>query len=204
MKKDVFSTLNKIDVGAYIEKKGGYNYLSWSNAVTELLKVCPDATWVIHEYTDNDGNVRPYMRTESGCYVKITLTVNGIDRTQIMPVWDHRYNTVKEPNGTHVNTSIQRCLAKVISLHGLGLYIYNGEDIPEESKYKDIDKPKGITDNQLILIRELTKDYSASQKLKLDVWLDSNPTSSDASDKIDQLKNKKTSSLQQMKANSAT
>ena len=89
-------------------------------------------------------------------------------------------------------------------MHGLGLYIYNGEDIPEESKYKDIDKPKGITDNQLILIRELTKDYSASQKLKLDVWLDSNPTSSDASDKIDQLKNKKTSSLQQMKANSAT
>ena len=50
----------------------------------------------------------------------------------------------------------------------------------------------------------MTKDYNASQKLKLDVWLDSNPTSSDASDKIDQLKNKKTSSLQQMKANSAT
>ena len=194
--KEIFNILNKIDVGDYIEKKGGYNYLSWSNAVTELLKVCPDSTWVIHEYLDKDGLVSPYMRTESGCYVRVTLTVNGIDRTQIMPVWDNRYRTIAKPDGGHVNTAIQRCLAKVISLHGLGLYIYNGEDLPEdskkeESKKKVVEKPKPLepaSNVQLILIK-----------------VNTNPTMTEASEKIDILKGgQKTMSFKDMKDSSAT
>ena len=211
--KEVFSILNKIDVSDYTDKKGKYNYLSWSNAVTELLKVCPDSTWIVHEYLDGAGVTRPYMKTESGCYVRVTLTVNGIDRTQIMPVWDHRYSTIEKPDGGDVNTAIQRCLAKVISLHGLGLYIYNGEDLPEElgestPKKKTIEKPKPpelASNDQLILIKELMKGKGDDAQKKLHAWVNTNPTMTEASEKIDILKGgQKTMSFKDMKGNSAT
>tara|TARA_R100000656_G_scaffold81775_1_gene59815 strand:+ start:805 stop:1383 length:579 start_codon:yes stop_codon:yes gene_type:complete len=133
---NVFKILNKINVNAWTQKKGQFTYLSWAWAVRELLKVAPNATWKIHEYGDytsfsGSGEARPYMKTDSGCFVKVTVTVNDIDRTQIHPVLDHRNQPIKEPNAFQINTSIQRCLAKAIALHGLGLYIYAGEDLPE-------------------------------------------------------------------------
>ena len=126
----VFKVLDKINVNEFTQKKGQFTYLSWAWAVRELLKVAPNATWEIHEYGDYT-EARPYMKTDSGCFVKVTLTVNDIPRTQIHPVLDHRNQTIKEPNAFQINTSIQRCLAKAIALHGLGLYIYAGEDLPE-------------------------------------------------------------------------
>ena len=137
-KESIFDKLNKINVNDHTEKKGQFTYLSWAYAVKELLKVAPDATWEIHEYDVIHGSTsesvvvrQPYMITDSGCFVKVTLTVNNIARTQVHPVLDHRNQTVKDPNAFQINTSIQRCLAKAIALHGLGLYIYAGEDLPE-------------------------------------------------------------------------
>ena len=127
---NVFKILDKINVNEYTQKKGQFTYLSWAWAVRELLKVSPEATWKIHEY-GNDTEVKPYMETSSGCFVKVTVCVNDIKRTQVHPVLDHRNQTIKEPNSFQINTSIQRCLAKAIALHGLGLYIYAGEDLPE-------------------------------------------------------------------------
>ena len=132
-----FDVLNKIDVSKYTDKKGQFTYLSWAWAVRELLKVAPDATWEIHEYSHaNDaphGEITaPFMRTSAGAFVKVTVTVDGINRTQVHPVLDHRNKTVEEPNAFQINTSIQRCLAKAIALHGLGLYIFAGEDLPRE------------------------------------------------------------------------
>tara|TARA_R100000656_G_scaffold13329_1_gene13684 strand:- start:297 stop:869 length:573 start_codon:yes stop_codon:yes gene_type:complete len=130
--KNVFEQLDKINVNEYTQKKGQFTYLSWAWGVRELLKIAPDATWEVHEYPHGNGETQsPYMRTGAGCFVKVTLTVNGIDRTQVHPVLDHRNQTIKEPNAFQINTSIQRCLAKAIALHGLGLYIYAGEDLPE-------------------------------------------------------------------------
>ena len=127
-----FDKLNKVNVNDYTEKKGQFTYLSWAWAVRELLKVAPDSTWIVHEYPHGNGETQsPYMRTGAGCFVKITLTVDGIDRTQVHPVLDNRNQTIKEPNAFQINTSIQRCLAKAIALHGLGLYIFAGEDLPE-------------------------------------------------------------------------
>ena len=127
---NVFRVLDKINVNEFTQKKGQFTYLSWAWAVRELLKVAPNSTWEIHEYGDYT-EARPYMETDSGCFVKVTLTVNDVPRTQIHPVLDHRNQTIKEPNAFQINTSIQRCLAKAIALHGLGLYIYAGEDLPE-------------------------------------------------------------------------
>lgn len=126
---DTFKTLNSVDVSRNTEQKGNFTYLSWAFAVRELLKVVPEATWDIHEYGPED-NRRPYMQTPAGCFVKVTVYVDGVGRTQVHPVLDNRNSTVNEPDAFQINTSIMRCLTKAISLHGLGLYIYAGEDLP--------------------------------------------------------------------------
>lgn len=126
--KSMFEVLDMIDVSKYTEKKGMFTYLSWAWAVRELLRVDPKATWIIHEYGFDDS--RPFMKTEAGYFVKVTVTVNSVPRTQVHPVLDNRNKAIEKPNAFEINTSIQRCLAKAIALHGLGLYIYAGEDLP--------------------------------------------------------------------------
>ena len=128
-----FEQLNEIDVSEHTEKKGNFTYLSWAWAVRELLKVDPTATWEVHEW-GLEGNRQPYMQTEAGCFVKVTVWVGGIQKTQVHPVLDNRNQTIEKPNAFQVNTSIQRCLAKAIALHGLGLYIFAGEDLPSTPK----------------------------------------------------------------------
>ena len=128
-----FEQLNEIDVSEHTEKKGNFTYLSWAWAVRELLKVDPTATWEVHEW-GLEGNRQPYMQTEAGCFVKVTVWVGGIQKTQVHPVLDNRNQTIEKPNAFQVNTSIQRCLAKAIALHGLGLYIFAGEDLPSIPK----------------------------------------------------------------------
>ena len=74
---------------------------------------------------------RPYLATETGYYVEVAVTVQGVTLSQVHPVLDSSNRTMFEPNAFDINTSIQRCLVKAISLHGLGLYVYAGEDLPE-------------------------------------------------------------------------
>jgi len=128
-KQNVFEKLDSIDVSQHTEKKGKFTYLSWAWAVRELLKVAPTAEWRIHQW-GVEGNRQPYMQTQAGCFVQVSLTIDGVTRTQVHPVLDNRNQTIKEPNAFEINTSIQRCLAKAIALHGLGLYIFAGEDLP--------------------------------------------------------------------------
>ena len=152
----VFDKLNEINVNDYTEKKGNFTYLSWAWAVRELLKVSPEATWSIHEW-GVEGNKQPYMQTQAGCFVQVTVTVNNVDITQVHPVLDHRNKTVEDPDAFQINTSIQRCLAKAIALHGLGLYIYAGEDLPIP--------PEPITSEQYEEITNLIagiKDFDGS------------------------------------------
>jgi len=126
---NVFKTLNKIDVNKHTEKKGKFTYLSWAWAVSELLKNYPTATWEVKRF---DG--LPYLKSDTGFYVEVEVDINGVKRSQLHPVLDNFNKPIVKPNSFQINTSIQRCLAKVISLHGLGLYIYAGEDLPEVVK----------------------------------------------------------------------
>ena len=136
-KESLFEQLDSINVNEYTEKKGQFTYLSWAWAVRELLKVAPDATWKIHEWGYDGVSRQPYMQTEAGCFVQVTVTVHDIERTQVHPVLDNRNQTIEKPNAFQVNTSIQRCLAKAIALHGLGLYIYAGEELPYVEELTD-------------------------------------------------------------------
>ena len=143
--KNAFGLLDKIDVTKHTKKKGKFTYLSWAWAVRELLKIDSGATWHTHEYehsVDADSTyMAPYMHTTTGCYVKVTVKLSddfgGHSRTQVHPVLDHTNKTINNPTSFEINTSIQRCLAKAIALHGLGLYIYAGEDLPTDSSLDD-------------------------------------------------------------------
>ena len=145
-KESTFDILNKVDVNKYKKKKGRFDYLSWAWAVTELLKVRPDSTWHTHEY-EVEGKVRPYMVTEAGFFVKVSVTVDKITRSQIHPVLDNKNETI----------------AKAIALHGLGLYIFAGEDLPEPDVLNDEEKARLLNEAQ-----GMDKSFVSSLREKMD------------------------------------
>lgn len=127
-----FEQLAATDVSRHAEKKGGFSYLSWPYAVAELRKVDPAATWTTTYF---DG--KPYCQTEAGCFVEVELSACGITQKHIHPVLDNRNKPIAKPSCFDINSSIMRCLVKVIAIAtGLGLYIYAGEDLPEVEKPK--------------------------------------------------------------------
>lgn len=121
-----FARLSAINVNDHVEKKGGFSYLSWPYAVAQLRLADPIATWDVRRF-----NGLPYLATEAGVFVEVAVTVQGITLSQIHPVLDGRNRPLIAPTAFDINTSIQRCLVKAIALHGLGLYIYAGEDVPQ-------------------------------------------------------------------------
>jgi hypothetical protein len=137
-KGNEMSDLLKINVNDHTEKKNNLTYLSWAWAWAEVLKVDPQATWQAFEYGPQGAEV-PYMQLPDGsCMVRVGVTIKGHHKTCLLPVMNHRNQAIKGPDAFAVNTAIMRCLAKAISMHGLGLYIYAGEDLPEEDSVKQI------------------------------------------------------------------
>jgi hypothetical protein len=131
-----FEELAKINVNKFTEKKGNLTYLSWAWAVAELLKRDDTATWEYRFCQD-----RPYVQIGETCMVFCTVRAFGKDRTAQLPVMDYKNKAISNPNAMDVNTAMQRCLAKAIALHGIGLYIYAGEDLP------NIEPSSGIAPN---------------------------------------------------------
>ena len=145
--QSTFMKLFKTDVSEYVKKKGNFNYLSWAYAVQELKRACPTARWGVTKAEDGS----PFFKTECGYFVDVWVEVDGVSLSQIHPVLDNRNNAIEKPNAFQINTSLQRALAKAIALHGLGLYIFAGEDLPEpdaltsaeEDNLYDYAKPLG-------------------------------------------------------------
>ena len=135
-----FTELNKIDVNDKTEKKGNLTYLSWAWAWGELKKRHPDATYTIYE--NEDGLF--YHHDERTAWVKTGVTVNGIEHIEYLPVMDYKNNsiTIDKITSTDVNKTIQRSLTKAVARHGLGLYIYAGEDLPDGNE-AEVEKIKG-------------------------------------------------------------
>ena len=124
-----FAALNDINVSEHVEKKGLYSYLSWPFAVAQLRLADPSAAWEVKRF---DG--LPYLKCDTGYFVEVAVTVQRITLSQLHPVLDGKNKPIASPTVFDINTSIQRCLVKAIALHGLGLYIYSGEDLPESAK----------------------------------------------------------------------
>lgn len=153
------SKLLAINVNSHTEKKNGLTYLSWAWAWTEVLKLDPAAKWEAHEWSGLPAMFLP----DGSAMVKVSVTISGDTKTCPLPVMDHRNKAIKQPDAFAINNATMRALAKAISLHGLGLYIYAGEDIPE-AEQTEADKRRMELDELaafLIATHEDGKDMPA-------------------------------------------
>lgn len=131
--ENIFNTLNAINVNDKTEKKNGLTYLSWAWGWGEVKKVYPDARYTIYENTLPNGYVVNYFTDGHTSYVKTGVTIKGLEYIEELPVMDFRNKSILLENMTSfdVNKTIQRSLTKALARHGLGLYIYAGEDLPD-------------------------------------------------------------------------
>jgi len=170
-----WSVLSKIDVSEHVEKKNNLTYLSWAWAWGILKDKYPQATFEKHWFDHACGRL-PYATDPAGnTFVSVTVTIGDEAMTEVMPVLNHANKSVKNPDAFQVNTSLQRALAKAIGLHGLGAYIYQGEDLPPEEKGKEDIPSFGEADNEAEDAAKIEQPKPVAAKTKKD---DAAPTMS--------------------------
>lgn len=151
-----YKQLREVDVTSHVEKKNGLSYLSWAWAVDQLLLRDNTATW---EYRWDNG--APYVAIGQTAMVFCTVTAFGVSRTAQLPVMNHKNQPIPLPiTSFELNTAMQRCLAKAISMHGLGMFLYSGEDLPP-SDIKDEEAEKA----RQARVAELTEKFKAAKTL---------------------------------------
>lgn len=148
MSNSVFQTLSSVNMKDKVERKGQLDYISWANAWAVLKTHYPDAQRKVYECDQTGFN---YFTDGRTCWVKVGITVNDLEHIDYLPVMDFRNNAISVDKVTSmdVNKTIQRSTAKAIALHGLGIFLWTGEDIPDgddtpvaETKELEILSPK--------------------------------------------------------------
>ena len=179
-KKSVFEVLSAIDVNGHTEKKNGLTYLSWAWAWAEIKKRYPGAFYTIYE--NKDGLL--YHTDGRTAWVKTGVTIEGLEHIEYLPVMDYNNKSIPLERITSfdVNKAIQRSLTKACARHGLGLYIYAGEDLPEGAEEPAPAKrttkkaaesapvPADESDD-LYLVKQLIKEAKTKEEL-LKIWND--------------------------------
>ena len=180
-------TLIKTNVNDHVEKKNGLSYLSWAWAWAEALKADPKATFKVEMFGD-----KCYMEINGTAMVWVTVTMFDKPMSCQLPVMDFRNKAIPNPDAFAVNTAIMRCMTKALSLHGLGLYIYAGEDVPEEPKKiittpnqgaqdnvseQDMEELRDLADllNEMVIVepseaKELVTNQNLDEPQKLALW----------------------------------
>ena len=172
-----FERLYNIDVSGYIEKKNGLNYLSWANAIAEFKKVHPNMTFEVKKFE----NGLPYVYDENTGYMVFTsVTVDGLTLEMWLPVMDSANNAMKSKPYTiktkykefsvqaatmfDINKTIMRCLTKNLAMFGLGLRVYNGEDLPEEVQHFEPPKKTKAKKEEVPSGEDIKKMLNKSQE----------------------------------------
>lgn len=180
-----FERLNAINVNDRVEKKNGLTYLSWAWAWTEVKKAYPSATYTVYENAVGWN----YHTDGKTAWVKTGVTIEGIEHVEMLPVMDYRNKSIPVDNITSfdVNKAIQRSLTKACARHGLGLYIYAGEDLPVEatanvefSREELLDKVdalmevKGVSYDEILELGNANSlgDFDNDRLVKLIEWLE--------------------------------
>ena len=144
-KKEIWETLSKINVNEHTESKMNLTYLSWAWAWKSLKDNYPQASYSFTQFVTQSGeNSLDYRKYEDGTgSVECTITIGDQHESMWLPIMDNRNNAIQNPNARQVSDAKMRCLVKCISMLGLGLYIYAGEDVPQEATASEPDpKPK--------------------------------------------------------------
>lgn len=151
--------LLKTNVNEHTEKKSNLTYLSWAWAWAEALKADPAATFKVETFKRDQYTDEPFMTLPGGtALVWVTVTIFGKPMTCQLPVMDHRNKAIPNPDAFAVNTAIMRCMTKALSLHGLGLYIYAGEDLPEGAPSPTDAEDEAFEQKHLEAFREASFD----------------------------------------------
>ena len=187
--ENYFKKLSAINVKGMAEKKGNFNYLSWANAWDMLKKEHPTAQRKVYESEHTGLN---YFTDGKTAYVKVGITIGDMEHIDYLPVMDYRNNSISldKVTSTDVNKTIQRSTAKAIAMHGLGLSLWTGEDVPElqapapqPTKMKSITLNIGddnwvkvlkyVADNKELgltkIVEQLKKKYSITAPVKKEI-----------------------------------
>ena len=161
--ESLWNKLSKIDCTEHVKKKGKFNYLSWTWAWAILKENCPDASFEKHWFEMGDpAHSLPYAMDKQGnAFVRVTVTAEDQSATETYPVINHYNTPIQKPNSYDVNTALQRCLTKAIAFHGLGHYLYAGEDLPPDVVEKKIstneaseEPDAAVSDEELLIAAE--------------------------------------------------
>lgn len=161
--ENYFKQLNSINCNDKTEKKNGLTYLAWAYAWGEVKKLFPDSTYTIYEnengwFYHTDGNT---------CWVKTGVTINGIEHIEYLPVMDYKNRSIPVDQVTSfdVNKAIQRSLTKAVARHGLGLYIYAGEDLPEDdNQVEQSSKPSTAVQARRVAAKRTAENKPSDNK----------------------------------------
>jgi len=167
MTDNYFKVLSDIDVSQHVKQKGQFSYLSWPFAIQVLGEHHPDAEIVVKRFIlpDNPDIEVPFMWTPCGYFVEVAVTINNVTRSQIHPIINYQNQPLDMPTNFDVNTSLQRCTVKAIALHGLGLFVYQGEDLPINAP--DYTQEQFDIFNELIAEEDTLGLYVFSQNIPL-------------------------------------
>ena len=189
-----FAVLNNINVNDKVKTKMGLNYLSWAYAWGELLKAYPDATLNVYNRTietnetitteDKDNGVTrtvvnkstqdiPYFTDGRSCFVKVGVSIQGVEYIEYFPIMGLKNDAIpaNRVTMTDVNKALQRAFVKACARHGLGLYIYAGEDLPEAEKNAPIDVSdatdfKSVQTDVINLVTKMQNDPEVVRYIK--------------------------------------
>ena len=166
MSENYFIELNSVNVNEHTEKKNNLTYLSWAWAWGEVKKRFPDATYKVYE--DDNGCI--YWTDGRTAWVKTGVTVNGIEHIEYLPIMDFKSRSIPLSDITSfdVNKSIQRSLTKAVARHGLGLYIYAGEDLPEDEQDSKPEVDEKTMNNYVSVISKLLAETNTDGAQMLD------------------------------------
>lgn len=161
--ENYFAELNDIDVSKKTKKKGKFNYLSWVHAWGELKKRYPDANYTVYE-NDRGWN---YHTDTNTCWVKVGVTVCGIEHVEYYPIIDYSNKSIplELVTSMDVNKAIKRAMTKAIAEHGLGLFVFEGEDLPEATK-----ETLKALDNAKQALTDYCYQFDPSGKVAAKVW----------------------------------
>ena len=162
--KSVFATLSSIAVKDKVEKKGGLDYLSWAHAWSMLKTKYPTAQRIVYEHDHTGLN---YFTDGKTAYVKIGIIVNDIEHIDMLPIMDFRNKAIPVDKITFFDVikTIQRSTAKAIAMHGLGLSLWTGEDVPTPTTETKVEESSKLI--------KITKTHPKFKKVKQ--WIKSNP-----------------------------